>query len=36
MPLDEALEMVRQGHIRDAKTIIALQELALRLGRRVR
>ena len=34
--LDEALEMVRQGRIRDAKTIIALQELALRLGRKAR
>jgi len=30
MPLSEALHLVRQGVIRDAKTIIALQHLALR------
>jgi len=30
MPLDEALHLVRQGAIRDATTIIALQHLALR------
>lgn len=30
MPLDEALRLVRRGVIRDAKTIIALQHLALR------
>ncbi len=31
MPLSKALRLVRQGRIRDAKTIIALQHLALRL-----
>ena len=30
VPLDEALEMIRSGEIMDAKTIILLQELALR------
>jgi ADP-ribose pyrophosphatase len=30
LPLDEALHLVREGAIRDAKTIIALQYLALR------
>jgi len=31
MPLDEALRLVGQGAIRDGKTIIALQHLALRM-----
>lgn len=30
VPLDQALEMIRSGEIMDAKTIILLQELALR------
>ncbi|NLG28594.1 MAG: NUDIX hydrolase, partial [Chloroflexi bacterium] len=32
LPLAEALAMVTDGRIRDAKTIIALQHLALRAG----
>jgi hypothetical protein len=32
-PLREALAMVERGEITDAKTVIALQKLALRLGR---
>lgn len=35
LPLAEALAMVARGQIRDAKTLIALQHLALRLGRPV-
>ncbi|WP_108485229.1 NUDIX domain-containing protein [Oceaniglobus ichthyenteri] len=33
MPLEEALNMVREGRIRDGKTVILIQELALRLAR---
>ncbi len=30
IPLEEALQMVSDGRIRDAKTVILLQDLALR------
>ena len=30
VPLDQALDLVRRGEIRDAKTVVALQRLALR------
>jgi ADP-ribose pyrophosphatase len=36
LPFDEAMDMIARGEIQDAKTIIALQHLALRKTREIR